>query len=91
MSDEPTARRNPCSDIAPALGDYTENVLLFGHVWTVPACPSDVCVVCLIMRATPFSSTDSTADSPMSNAPHARCSVIHGRNFSMASSCGISS
>src|ERR671934_677411 len=32
MSDEPTARRNPYSDIAPALGDYTDNVL-FGDVW----------------------------------------------------------
>ena len=31
MSDEPTARRSAYSDIAPALGDYTENVL-FGDV-----------------------------------------------------------
>jgi len=35
MSDEPTARRNPYSDIAPALGDYTDNVL-FGDVWERP-------------------------------------------------------
>jgi 4-carboxymuconolactone decarboxylase len=35
MSDEPTARRNPYSDIAPALGDYTDNVL-FGDVWKRP-------------------------------------------------------
>src|SRR5919109_5669739 len=36
MSDEPTARRNPYSDIAPALGDYTDNVL-FGDVWERPS------------------------------------------------------
>src|ERR671939_1102230 len=35
MSDEPTAPRNPYSDIAPALGDYTEKVL-FGDVWERP-------------------------------------------------------
>ena len=35
MSDEPTARRSAYSDIAPALGDYTENVL-FGDVWKRP-------------------------------------------------------
>jgi 4-carboxymuconolactone decarboxylase len=35
MSEEPTAPRNPYSDIAPALGDYTDNVL-FGDVWERP-------------------------------------------------------
>ena len=35
MPDEPTARPNPYSDIAPALGDYTDNVL-FGDVWERP-------------------------------------------------------
>src|SRR3712207_6314088 len=35
MSDEPTARRSLYSDIAPALGDYTDNVL-FGDVWERP-------------------------------------------------------
>ena len=35
MSDETTARRNPYSDIAPALGDYTDKVL-FGDVWERP-------------------------------------------------------
>ena len=35
MSDEPTAQRNPYSDIAPALGDYTDNEL-FGDVWKRP-------------------------------------------------------
>lgn len=35
MADEPTARRNPYADIAPALGDYTERVL-FGEVWERP-------------------------------------------------------
>ena len=34
-TDEPTARRNPYADIAPALGDYTERVL-FGEVWERP-------------------------------------------------------
>jgi 4-carboxymuconolactone decarboxylase len=32
MADEPTSRRNPYADIAPALGDYTDRVL-FGEVW----------------------------------------------------------
>src|SRR3954447_6925603 len=32
MSDKPTPQRSPFSDIAPALGDYTDNVL-FGQVW----------------------------------------------------------
>ncbi len=35
MSDEPTARRSPYRDLAPALGDYTDNVL-FGDVWERP-------------------------------------------------------
>ena len=35
MPDEPTTRRNPYSDIAPALGDYTDTVL-FGDVWERP-------------------------------------------------------
>ena len=35
MSGEPTARVNPYSDIAPALGDYTDRVL-FGEVWERP-------------------------------------------------------
>jgi 4-carboxymuconolactone decarboxylase len=35
MADEQTARRNPYADIAPALGDYTDNVL-FGEVWERP-------------------------------------------------------
>src|SRR5690242_21823646 len=35
MSDQPTPQRNPYSDIAPALGDYTDNVL-FGEVWERP-------------------------------------------------------
>ena len=35
MSNDPTSRSNPHSDIAPALGDYTENVL-FGDVWERP-------------------------------------------------------
>src|SRR5438552_13749789 len=39
MSDErtreATARSNPYSDIAPALGEYTDNVL-FGDVWERP-------------------------------------------------------
>ncbi|HJQ33020.1 MAG TPA: carboxymuconolactone decarboxylase family protein [Pyrinomonadaceae bacterium] len=35
MTDEPTERRNPYADIAPALGDYTERVL-FGEVWERP-------------------------------------------------------
>src|SRR3954447_10691335 len=35
MSDKPTPQRSPFSDIAPALGDYTNNVL-FGDVWERP-------------------------------------------------------
>jgi len=35
MADEPTAKRNPYADIAPALGDYTDRVL-FGEVWERP-------------------------------------------------------
>jgi 4-carboxymuconolactone decarboxylase len=35
MADEPTAGRNAYADIAPALGDYTDNVL-FGDVWKRP-------------------------------------------------------
>ena len=35
MSDEPTARRDPYSDIAPALDDDTDNVL-FENVWERP-------------------------------------------------------
>ena len=35
MPDEPAAPRNPYSDIAPTLGDYTDHVL-FGDVWERP-------------------------------------------------------
>jgi 4-carboxymuconolactone decarboxylase len=35
MSDKPPATRNPYSDIAPALADYTDRVL-FGEVWERP-------------------------------------------------------
>jgi 4-carboxymuconolactone decarboxylase len=35
MADQPTAPKNPFADIAPALGDYTDNVL-FGDVWKRP-------------------------------------------------------
>ena len=35
MADEPTAKRNAYADIAPALGEYTDNVL-FGDVWKRP-------------------------------------------------------
>src|SRR5436309_396558 len=35
MPNEPTPRSNPFSDIAPALGNYTDNVL-FGDVWKRP-------------------------------------------------------
>jgi 4-carboxymuconolactone decarboxylase len=35
MANEPTTRRNPYADIAPALGDYTDKVL-FGDVWERP-------------------------------------------------------
>src|SRR5436189_5680556 len=32
MANESTPRRNPFADVAPALGEYTDNVL-FGEVW----------------------------------------------------------
>lgn len=32
MTDAPAPRKSPFGDIAPALGDYTDNVL-FGDVW----------------------------------------------------------
>lgn len=35
MTDSPAPRRSPFGDIAPALGDYTDNVL-FGDVWKRP-------------------------------------------------------
>jgi 4-carboxymuconolactone decarboxylase len=35
MPDKPPAARNPYSDIAPALADYTDRVL-FGEVWERP-------------------------------------------------------
>jgi 4-carboxymuconolactone decarboxylase len=35
MPDESTTPSNPYSDIAPALGEYTDNVL-FGDVWKRP-------------------------------------------------------
>ena len=35
MADKPAAPRNPFTDIAPALADYTERVL-FGDVWERP-------------------------------------------------------
>src|SRR5690242_15028703 len=35
MADQPAASKNPFADIAPALGDYTDNVL-FGDVWKRP-------------------------------------------------------
>ena len=35
MADEPTTKRNPYADIAPALGEYTDKVL-FGEVWERP-------------------------------------------------------
>jgi len=35
MADEPTAKRNAYADIAPALGEYTDEVL-FGDVWKRP-------------------------------------------------------
>jgi 4-carboxymuconolactone decarboxylase len=35
MTETPTPRRNPFADIAPALADYTDNVL-FGDVWKRP-------------------------------------------------------
>jgi 4-carboxymuconolactone decarboxylase len=51
MPEEPSARRNPFADIAPALADYTEKVL-FGDVWKRPGlCARDrslVTVACLV-------------------------------------------
>ena len=35
MTDSPAPRKSPFGDIAPALGDYTDNVL-FGDVWKRP-------------------------------------------------------
>jgi 4-carboxymuconolactone decarboxylase len=35
MTDSPAPRQSPFADIAPALGDYTDNVL-FGDVWKRP-------------------------------------------------------
>jgi 4-carboxymuconolactone decarboxylase len=35
MADTPAPRKSPYADIAPALGDYTDNVL-FGDVWKRP-------------------------------------------------------
>jgi 4-carboxymuconolactone decarboxylase len=35
MADEQTPKRSPFADVAPALGDYTDNVL-FGEVWERP-------------------------------------------------------
>jgi 4-carboxymuconolactone decarboxylase len=35
MSEQPAAKRNPFADIAPALADYTDNVL-FGDLWKRP-------------------------------------------------------
>jgi len=35
MTDTPAPRKSPFGDIAPALGDYTDNVL-FGDVWKQP-------------------------------------------------------
>ena len=35
MTNTPTQRKSPFGDIAPALGDYTDNVL-FGDVWKRP-------------------------------------------------------
>ena len=35
MADTPAPRKSPFGDIAPALGDYTDNVL-FGDVWKRP-------------------------------------------------------
>jgi 4-carboxymuconolactone decarboxylase len=51
MQNEPTAPRNPFTDIAPALADYTDRVL-FGDVWKRPQLsPRDrslVTVACLV-------------------------------------------
>ena len=35
MSNEQTPKRGPFADVAPALGEYTDNVL-FGEVWERP-------------------------------------------------------
>jgi 4-carboxymuconolactone decarboxylase len=35
MTDTPAPRKSPVGDIAPALGEYTDNVL-FGDVWKRP-------------------------------------------------------
>src|SRR6476469_7942713 len=35
MTDDPTPRRSPFADVAPALGEYTDNVL-FGDAWERP-------------------------------------------------------
>ena len=35
MTDRPAPRKSPFGDIAPALGEYTDNVL-FGDVWKRP-------------------------------------------------------
>jgi len=51
MPEQPAVPRNPFADIAPALGDYTDNVL-FGDVWKRPGLsPRDrslVTVSCLV-------------------------------------------
>jgi 4-carboxymuconolactone decarboxylase len=53
MPDSPSARRSPFADIAPALANYTDNVL-FGDVWKRPELsPRDrslVTVACLIAQ-----------------------------------------
>lgn len=51
MPNEPSARRNPFADIAPALADYRERVL-FGDVWKRPGLSardrSLITVACLV-------------------------------------------
>ena len=51
MAQEPSVPRNPFADVAPALADYTDNVL-FGDVWKRPGLsPRDrslVTVACLV-------------------------------------------
>jgi 4-carboxymuconolactone decarboxylase len=51
MPEQPAAPRNPFADIAPALADYTDNVL-FGDLWKRPQLsPRDrslVTVSCLV-------------------------------------------
>jgi 4-carboxymuconolactone decarboxylase len=51
MSIDPTPRKNPFADIAPALAGYTDN-MLFGDVWKRPGLsPRDrslVTVACLV-------------------------------------------